>query len=104
MKELGKLILKILGTPKDNCYIASEAYYHIMGGKLAGYKPVQGYYKYANPCKGEVSHWWLEKNGKVIDITAAQFDTPVDYSKGRGRGFLTKNPSKKAKELIDAIR
>lgn len=90
-------ILKYLGTPKDNCYIASEAYYHLNGGKAAGYTPMQGYHE-------GVSHWWLvNEKGRVIDITSGQFQTPVDYSKGRGRGFLTKNPSKRAQEILDAI-
>lgn len=91
-------ILEHLGKPDGNCYIASEAYYHINGGKRAGYKPMQGYHE-------GTSHWWLVNDkGKVIDITASQFSTAVNYSSGCGRGFLTKRPSKKAKEIIDAIR
>lgn len=98
MHKLEKKILKVLGTPVNNCYIAFEAYYHLRGGKDAGLKPVQGKHM-------GVSHWWLvDKSGEVIDITSKQFTRPVDYSGGRGRGFLTKKPSKRAKELIDAVR
>ena len=86
-------LLEILGTPRDNCYVASEAYYHIRGGKAAGLKPV-------NAKVNGVSHWWIEDNGEVVDITAGQFAEPVDYSQGRGKGFLTKGPSRRAKELI----
>ena len=94
---LAKEIIKALGTPIDNCYIASEAYYHLSGGKSAGLKPVQGYHE-------GVSHWWIEDNGEIVDITSSQFSTKVDYTKGRGRGFLTKKPSKRTKELINVIR
>ena len=90
-------ILQYLGTPKNNCYIASEAYFHLCGGKASGLKPVQGYHE-------GVSHWWLvNRHGRIIDITSKQFKTPVDYSKGRGRGFLTKKPSKRAQEILNAI-
>lgn len=36
----------------------------------------------------------------ILDPTASQFKTPPDYRKGRGRGFLTKKPSKRARELM----
>lgn len=78
------------------CYVASEAYYHLRGGKEAGLTPMN--------CKWEgVSHWWIDDNGEVVDITAEQFITPVDYSLGKGRGFLTKEPSKRAQEVIRRI-
>jgi hypothetical protein len=96
-KNIARTILEILGTPDDNCYVASEAYYHLKGGKAAGLKPVNG------KVDG-ISHWWLvDSVGCVIDITAEQFDAPVDYSAGRGRGFLTKKPSKRAQELINRV-
>lgn len=77
------------------CYVASEAYYHLAGGKKAGLKPMQANFD-------GLSHWWLQdEGGNVIDLTEAQFggDLP-DYSKGTGRGFLTKKPSKRAQEII----
>lgn len=70
------------------------------------------------------THWWLEKHGldshyansdgKVVlsipgdllcrlDPTVSQFKNLPDYSKGRGRGFLTKRPSKRARILMDLM-
>ena len=80
------------------CYVVSEAYYHILGGKSAGLTPCT--------VKHEgVTHWYLkEKTGEIVDITADQFETVPDYSKGRGRGFLTKGPSKRAQVVIDRVQ
>lgn len=80
-----------------HCYVASEALYHLLGGKEAGYRPV-------NLRHENVSHWWLEGPSGVLDPTADQFQTPVPYEGGRGRGFLTKEPSKRAQKLIEAVK
>jgi hypothetical protein len=49
-------------------------------------------------------HWWIEdERGNVIDLTAEQFATPVPYDQGRGRGFLTRDPSKRAQVVIDRV-
>lgn len=80
-----------------HCYVASEAAYHLLGGKDTGWK---AYYVKHLGCP----HWFLKHNdGNVLDLTANQFKVPVDYSKGRGTGFLTKEPSKRAKILIKKI-
>jgi hypothetical protein len=80
-----------------HCYVTSEAIYHLLGGKEAGYTPhtvkVDG-----------VVHWFLrDGDGTVIDATAGQFEDPVPYHESRGRGFLTKQPSKRARRLIERI-
>ncbi len=77
-----------------HCYIASEAAYHLMGGKQEGWTPqhynVDG-----------VSHWYLrDSEGRVLDLTALQFPVEPDYSQGTGKGFLTSKPSKRAQEII----
>jgi hypothetical protein len=47
-------------------------------------------------------HWYLvSPDGYVWDVTALQFETLPDYDAGRGRGFLTRYPSKRAQILID---
>jgi hypothetical protein len=71
--------------------------YHSLGGKAAGYTPMQ--------IKHEgTSHWFLKhKSGDVVDPTADQFKTPVPYEKAKGRGFLTKEPSKRAKVLMSRM-
>ena len=82
-----------------HCYAASEALYHLLGGKEAGYRPVS---LRLSPC---LVHWWIEgPGGEVLDPTARQFSEPVAYHKGRGRGFLTRQPSARADEIIRRIK
>lgn len=82
---------------KGPCYPTAEALYHKLGGKEAGLTPMR--------IKHEgVSHWYLRwrVNGETfyIDPTSTQFETPVPYADGKGCGFLTKEPSKRAKTLM----
>ena len=79
-----------------HCYVASECYYHLSGDKDI-LKPqlikVNG-----------MNHWYLKSDqGEIIDITAEQFRDPIDYSKGKGKGFLTKKRSCRAYMLGLAI-
>jgi hypothetical protein len=80
-----------------HCYVASEAVYHALGGKAAGYTPMQ--------IKHEgTSHWFLKhSSGKILDATSDQFATAVPYEKAKGRGFLTKEPSRRAKTLMSRL-
>ena len=80
-----------------HCYVASEAVYHSLGGKAAGYTPMQ--------IKHEgTSHWFLKhSSGKIIDATSDQFATAVPYEKAKGRGFLTKEPSRRARILMSRL-
>lgn len=84
-----------------HCYVASESYYHLRGGKQAGLKPKR--MRHAG-----VMHWWVEDNGKIVDITACQFVPldfpPLDYTKGVGCGFLTKVPSQRTEIVIRRVR
>ena len=51
---------------------------------------------------GNDTHWFLKhKTGIIVDPTKCQFGraTP-DYTKARGRGFLTKEPSKRARAMM----
>lgn len=94
-------IHKVIQQPHGWCYAASEAAYHLLGGKASGYVPmVSSYY-----LDGERStHWWLRRpDGTMLDITEGQFPYPFKHSWGRGCGFLTKKPSKKAQEIINAV-
>jgi hypothetical protein len=78
-----------------HCYVASEAAYHLLGGKDAGWTPMQIQH-------GGGSHWYLRhESGLILDITSEQFFKPVPYANGRGRGFLTRQPSKRAARVID---
>tara|TARA_R100000781_G_scaffold91088_2_gene56405 strand:+ start:606 stop:1166 length:561 start_codon:yes stop_codon:yes gene_type:complete len=76
-----------------HCYIACEALYHML--PEANLKPCT--------VKHEgVTHWFLKSRdtGTVYDPTKGQFARPVSHADGVGRGFLTKQPSKRAQELI----
>ncbi len=80
------------------CYVASEAAWHLLGGAESTYRPRQIQHE-------GVSHWYLyRENGGVLDLTACQFDRPVPYDRGRGRGFLTAAPSKRAQVVIERAR
>jgi hypothetical protein len=80
-----------------HCYVASEASYHLLGGKEEGWTP-QFIRHLGEP------HWFLKhKSGFILDLTYNQFKSSVDYSKSRGIGFLTKEPSKRTKKLIKKI-
>ncbi len=85
-----------------HCYAASEATYHMLGAEKSGYTPHR-----AKDSEG-TTHWWLKhKSGHIIDPTAHQYTskgkTPP-YEQGRGGGFLTKSPSKRAQEIIRRVK
>lgn len=99
LKKAISLVKKRLGKDiKGKCYIASEAVYHLAGGKKAGLKP----FVMKAPEGDWETHWFLkDKNENIIDLTAKQFSCSLDYNIATGKGFLTKKPSKKAKKLIE---
>lgn len=84
---------------RGNCYVTCEALYHLLGGKKAGLKPMTIRHE------GDV-HWFLLAEGlvnRILDPTVRQFKTLPDYKNARGRGFLTKKPSKRAKRLMKTM-
>jgi len=83
---------------RGNCYVTSESLYHLLGGKKAGWKPMRMQTQLG-------THWWIEHaSGVRVDATAKQFGGGgVSYSKGRGSGFLTKRPSRRARELMERM-
>lgn len=100
-KVLAKLLPKnLFGGPVGNCYATSEAIYHLVGGKAAGWKPMR-------MKVNDGSHWFLKHaSGVILDVTAAQFGhdrVPIDYSTARGCGFLTKQPSTRARRLMQRL-
>ena len=94
--------LKNRDITTGHCYIASEALYHLIGGKKSGYSP-----RVARESDGE-THWYLEnKDGKKLDPTRSQYTKIGEeppYAKGRGCGFLTRKPSKRASIIIQRIK
>ncbi len=91
---------KYRGNPNPaagHCYVASEAAYHLL--------PEGHLYV---PCHLKINgdtHWFLRNKLTycIIDPTADQFDDIPDYDRGTGAGFLTKQPSKRAQELLRRI-
>ncbi len=113
-----------------HCAVASEAFYHIAGGKAAGFMPVVCGYSVlpdgrmvygaaradaerAHPEKfARETHWWIRgpKGGKrgagdVFDVTAAQYAFPFPYQNGHNTGFMQpqQKPSKRAQVVIDRV-
>ncbi len=84
--------------PAGHCYVATEALYHLLGGRESGYTPVR------LRMPDGVVHWWLRgPNGEVIDPTHDQY-ADVPYDQGRPGGFLTRGPSKRAVELMRRVQ
>ncbi len=95
---------------EGNCYVTCEALYHLLGGKEARLTPMHMHHE------GK-SHWFLRQvhvihdmeteypyaSDVILDPTVSQFKTRPDYSTARGCGFLTKEPSKKAKALMSVL-
>ncbi len=79
-----------------HCYVACEVYRHLSGLTLHPHVipgTVHG-----------VTHWFLRDiDGDVHDPTREQFPFSVRYHLGRRCGFLTKDLSKRARELIRRI-
>ena len=91
---------------RGHCYVASEAYYHLRKkyqGRIYGDAPATALKPHTVRVGGDV-HWFLrDQDGAVVDLTCGQFWDPVPYHLGRGRGFLTKKPSKRAAVVIERV-
>jgi len=91
------------------CYVASEAFIHLIRRK--GYKPmcmkveVKTGTMYDMLYRTFMTHWFVQApDGRIIDPTAEQFGGKIRYDYARGKGFLTKKPSKRAAALIKEVR
>jgi hypothetical protein len=85
-----------------HCYAATEALWHLLGGKASGYVPHVAR-------DGGDTHWWLRNptTGEVIDPTACQYRSQglePPYAAGRGCGFMTAKPSKRAQEIMRRVK
>jgi len=86
---------KYKGHPNNvagHCYVVCETMYYLDPGK---WLPV--FIRH----EGE-PHWFLKhhETGKVLDPTASQFKSAVQYHLGVRKGFLTNKPSKRCLELM----
>jgi hypothetical protein len=87
---------------EGHCYIAAEVLWHSLGKN--NYKPICASY---SDEKGKCTHWWLvdKKTNNILDPTAEQYHPEKPpYELGRGCGFLTKEPSKRAKIVLNRMR
>ncbi|MDE1151952.1 MAG: hypothetical protein PW788_05375 [Micavibrio sp.] len=119
-------------TPDDppetgHCAVASEAFYHLAGGKRAGFMPVVCGYaadgagnmafgadKLAALASGwrRETHWWIRgaKNGQrgageIFDVTSGQYPAAYPYHNGHNTGFMQpqQKPSRRAQVIIDRV-
>jgi hypothetical protein len=80
-----------------HCYVASEAAWHILGGPHSVWHPMF----LRHECE---PHWYLESDGgQILDITSEQFVTLPPYIEGKRKGFLTKEPSRRAAEVLRRV-
>ncbi len=89
---------------EGHCYIAAEALWH-MGPRGEGYKP----YVMRVPMErfeGDTewgTHWFLKKADHILDPTRGQFDEEPEYGRAKCCGFLTRDPSRRARILMDRV-
>lgn len=83
-----------LPFPAGWCYVLSEAAKWYAADTVIQYGPVFQRHEGA-------PHWALRDRltGVVLDLTAEQFETPPDPAAWVGKGFLTRYPSERAREL-----
>jgi hypothetical protein len=106
---LHRTVLKNPDSPYSGyCYVASEAFIKLIRRK--GYKPMHLSDEYAPALQLRQQgyfndHWFVRApDGRIIDPTADQFREIPDYHFAKGKGFLTKEPSKRGAALIRAAR
>jgi len=95
---------KYRGNPDPlagHCYIVAEALYH--RALALGY-PAKAYFIRH---EGE-PHWFVrvthpDLGEYTFDPTQGQFATPVPHEQAKGKGFLTKQPSKRARILMERV-
>lgn len=90
-----------------HCYAASEALYHMMGGSEAGWIPqVLTHESWPEGLSKGQTHWFIRNRltGAILDATSEQFlPLAPRHSAGKGSGFLTRHPSRRASILIDRV-
>ena len=88
-----------------HCYVASEALWHLLGGRDSGWTPqVLTHERWPEGLGPGETHWYLRNGGEVLDPTAEQFEGSAPYDQGKGCGFLTREPSKRAQKLIERTK
>jgi len=82
---------------RGNCYVATEALWHILGGKRSDWWIMR-------MRTATDTHWFLRhrcSSRLILDPSRRQFGRRLpDYSKAKRTGFLTRRPSKRARALM----
>lgn len=90
-----------------HCYVAAEALFHRLGGRAAGWQSLMlNHTLWPQGCDVGETHWFLKhESGQIADPTAGQYDgQPIAYHLAKPCGFLTKDPSRRAKQVLDKIQ
>ena len=95
-----------------HCYVASETLYHLLQqdhviGSNYPIKQTDRFHPHHARDENGITHWWLQDElGNMLDVTIDQFlskDRQPPYDNGRKGWFLTKQPSKRSKELMTRV-
>ncbi|MDW9481172.1 hypothetical protein GOB57_21230 [Sinorhizobium meliloti] len=89
-----------------HCYAAAEAIFHMVGGRAKGWLPcVMSHATWGEGLDPGETHWFIrhKRTGEILDPTAPQFDLPVPYHRSKGCGFLTREPSHRARVIIERL-
>lgn len=105
------------------CYIASEAYYHLVGGDDSNWRPAYIYCGSEENCDQD-THWFLvdkeayerglelvesgamseiDIKNYILDLTPEQFEEELAYFSFNFCGFLTRQPSRRAQIIMDWV-
>lgn len=78
------------------CYVVAEVVYH--------YLAPDGSHPFRMETGEGKSHWFIkDSEGNIIDLTADQFDEPIDYSQAKPANFRTKHISKRGRVLAELL-
>ena len=108
MRTIKATVARLQAAAKASPDLLARGWPHDPANPLAGHcyvvcEALASLYAGLKPCvirHGKGTHWFLRRGERVIDPTAEQFPDAVPYDRGRGCGFLTARPSKRAVELL----
>ena len=93
-------------------YVATETLYHLLKqdyviGSNFPIKQTDKFHPYHAQDENGISHWWLQDElGNMLDVTIDQFlseDRQPPYGIAMKWWLLTKQPSKRSKELMTRV-
>jgi hypothetical protein len=87
-----------------HCYVATETFYHLTKDVYPG-----RYTVFRGKDDEGITHWWLHDNhnAKIVDLTADQYysvEKVPPYTNGKRGTFLTKEPSKRARIVMERVK